>query len=344
MSDFRVDLQIASPSDPKQPIAAVLLDGPLWAKRLTVGDRDGMPVDVLRSAMHWPVVERVWLPEWLEAPDRVLDHIEAAVRGARRYAITQEVDAIEVDNDDDETSLLGPAQDPQASASAGSIAPAVPRRAMIDEPAATPVRSVVAPPAAVPASVAAAAVRSSANQRAFTPWRPRVVGYQEELNYITYDRHVTGKLLELLKSGIEVEGPVHGERLAKFAAGAFGLQRVAAARVNTILAAAPGRPDSSGFYWPAGVKPAEWLGYRSDPSAQRPLEHISEVELANAMRELTLASGGMEQEELWTETLRVFGYKRRTPAFVGLLEKGLRVGMRYKRITSAQNGLYQAIR
>ena len=47
----------------------------------------------------------------------------------------------------------------------------------------------------------------------------------------------------------------------------------------------------------------------------------------------------MERDELWAETLRVFGYKRRTPAFVALLEKGLRVGVQLDRLSRSQNGL-----
>lgn len=338
LSDFRVDVQIASPSDPSQPIAAVLLDGPLWANRLTVSDRDGMPVDVLCSAMQWPVVERVWLPEWLESPDKVVDRIAGAVHGARRYAITQEVDAIEVD---DEAEDAEPQEDRDPN---GPSAPAAPRRAADADVELTPMRSLATAPAVSPAAVVAATVRPPENRRTFTPWQPGIVGYQEQLNYLGSDRRVARELRELLRLGIEAEGPIHGERLAKFAAGAFCLQRVAPARVHTILAVSPSRPDSSGFYWPSGVKPAEWLDYREDSRAQRPLEHISEVELANAMRELTIASGGMDQEELWSETLRVFGYKRRTPAFVARLENGLRVAVQLKRVSLGQHGLYQGTR
>jgi hypothetical protein len=60
-------------------VLAVLLDGAAWARRRTVGDRDGLPVDVLREMLDWPAVERVWLPSWLGDPDAVLDRLVAAV-------------------------------------------------------------------------------------------------------------------------------------------------------------------------------------------------------------------------------------------------------------------------
>src|SRR3712207_1053073 len=58
---------------------AVLLDGPAWARRGTVGDRDGLPVEVLGDMLRWPVVERVWLPSWLASRDAVLERLVEAV-------------------------------------------------------------------------------------------------------------------------------------------------------------------------------------------------------------------------------------------------------------------------
>lgn len=58
---------------------AVLLDGDSWKSRRTVADRDGLPIEVLKNLMHWPAVERVWLPEWLHAREAVLDRLELAI-------------------------------------------------------------------------------------------------------------------------------------------------------------------------------------------------------------------------------------------------------------------------
>jgi len=73
LSDFRVDLSVATDGASEHPVMAVLLDGPTWAARRTVSDRDGLPVEVLSRLMGWPAVERVWLPEWLSDRDAVLD-------------------------------------------------------------------------------------------------------------------------------------------------------------------------------------------------------------------------------------------------------------------------------
>lgn len=75
LSDFRVDLSVATIGAPTHPVMAILLDGPTWAARRTVSDRDGLPVEVLSRLMGWPAVERVWMPEWLGDRDAVLDRL-----------------------------------------------------------------------------------------------------------------------------------------------------------------------------------------------------------------------------------------------------------------------------
>jgi hypothetical protein len=75
LSDFRVDLSVAVARTASSPVMAVLLDGPEWAARRTVSDRDGLPVEVLSRLMGWPAVERVWMPEWLGDREAVLDRL-----------------------------------------------------------------------------------------------------------------------------------------------------------------------------------------------------------------------------------------------------------------------------
>ncbi|WP_281425388.1 DUF3320 domain-containing protein [Modestobacter italicus] len=82
LSEFRIDLTVAHPEAPDSPVLAVLLDGPAWARRTTVGDRDGLPVEVLGELLHWPAVERVWLPTWLADREAVLSTLVAAVEAA----------------------------------------------------------------------------------------------------------------------------------------------------------------------------------------------------------------------------------------------------------------------
>jgi hypothetical protein len=85
LSSFRIDIAVAGPDDDEW-LVAVLLDGPGWAARRTVFDRDALPSTVLRNAMGWARVERIWFPSWTQEPDAVLARIERAVSEAREEA------------------------------------------------------------------------------------------------------------------------------------------------------------------------------------------------------------------------------------------------------------------
>lgn len=85
LSDFRIDLALGLPGDDGQegrPVVAVLLDSVPWSQRATTGDRDALPINVLGGKLHWPDVQRVWLPEWLQDPAGVTDRLVEATRRA----------------------------------------------------------------------------------------------------------------------------------------------------------------------------------------------------------------------------------------------------------------------
>ena len=84
LSDFKVDIAIASPSAPHLPLVAVLLDGRPWRDRLTVHDRDGLPAEVLSKLLRWPAVQRVWLPDWLAHPEVVVARLVNVVQEVAR--------------------------------------------------------------------------------------------------------------------------------------------------------------------------------------------------------------------------------------------------------------------
>lgn len=79
LSGFHVDFAVRSG---QRPWVAVLLDGPQWAARSTVGDRDVLPAAVLTGSMGWSAVERIWLPEWLRDPETAVSRIRAAAQAS----------------------------------------------------------------------------------------------------------------------------------------------------------------------------------------------------------------------------------------------------------------------
>ncbi|MGY1780324.1 DUF4011 domain-containing protein [Geodermatophilus sp. SYSU D01036] len=291
LSDFKVDLALANPDAPEQPVVAVLLDGPAWADRGTVGDRDGLPVDVLKGMLNWPAVERVWLPSWLSDRDAVLDRLVAAVD-------TRPEPAPEA------------AQRPSGPPSPSGSVPKAAESAPVH-----PVPSAPKKTGEQPATLD--------GETAFVPWEPGRVGDRSVLDQLAVPRAAEVVRTTLL-AGARAEGPIHLDRLTRLTAAAFGLGRVAQARKDAIARLIPASLRVGDFVWPEAGKASTWPGFRRQASSSdRPLEHIAPEEIGNAMVALCRAAAGMSEDELFAQALEVFGYRRRTPAQVGVLEAAL---------------------
>jgi hypothetical protein len=341
LSEFRVDLSVRRPGD-DAPAMAVLLDGPAWARRGTVGDRDGLPVEVLGGLLRWPVVERVWLPEWLTDPAAVLDRLVAAVEAApspadlaaadvaaaaaRAAAPAPLVRAALAD-----VAVPGPAPAAAAAAAEGYRGVAA-LRAVVTEKVAAPVPA----PAPKPAAAAASGLEG---ETPFVPWTPRPAGDKALLDTLPA-APAARTVRRVLTNGIKAEGPVHVDRLVRLAAGAFGLGRVTESRRAALLAVLPPTALDGDWLWPATVDRDSWTGFRRQAaSADRPLEHVPPEEIANAMAALCRAGMGMERDELLTQAALVFGYRRRTPTLTPLLEAALERVVAAGRVTEQPDGL-----
>ncbi|WP_307856858.1 DUF3320 domain-containing protein [Mycolicibacter acidiphilus] len=286
LSDFRVDLVLADALEPDKPLVAVLLDGLEWHDRQTVADRAGLPVDVLANLMHWPAVERVWLPEWLNHRAATVARLQAVVGEAREKAAA--VPAVET---------------------APVVAPPIVDRVEVAAPLPAPLRS--APVAAPPL-----AEKRHPMLQTFQPWESRAVGDVTVLDELPME-YAKQKVRTVIDEVIAAEGPIHPDRLAKLVAGAFGLNRVAESRRTAIQRLVPvdyrRSGDPEGFYWPTGVDPATWRVVRCPAEGEgRVLDEVSLVEIGNAMAVVAEQTGGIEAEELKREALGLFGGKRMT--------------------------------
>jgi hypothetical protein len=320
LSDFRVDLSVASADDPDLPLIAVLLDGDTWRTRRTVADRDGLPVSVLKGLMNWPAVERVWLPEWLEQREKTLDRLATAVELAAETVSERERARLE--------------QAAKPGAPAVASLPALPDRttSVVDETALIARSAVASAPAFTPAPEPPLRHPQLAD---YAPWPPRLHGGTEVLdglpNPVSKDR-VRKAILEV----VAAEGPIHKVRLAKLVAGAFDLSRVAEARAEAILRCVPPellRASDETSVWPAGIDPTTWRQVRrSAPGDGRDLDTVPLIEIANAMALVAELSGGMSADEIKREALSLFGLKRMTKGISGRLDEALRFGVTSRRL------------
>ncbi|MFW3171327.1 DUF4011 domain-containing protein [Geodermatophilus sp. CPCC 206100] len=351
LSEFRVDLSVARPEAPDAPVMAVLLDGPAWARRRTVGDRDGLPVEVLSGMLRWPAVERVWLPTWLRDRDEVLDRLAAAV---------PTVDAVPAPRTEPVTAA--PPTEPVAEPA--PVAERVAEPAVVATEAGevvgpevrvvAPLRSaapvLVEAPVGEPPAVEAApkpvrrAVRKAPAATAldgelpFAPWAPRPAGEKKALDTLS-DARTARTVKRVLTAGVKAEGPVHRDRLARLTASAFGLTRVSEARRDALLALLPEGSLDGEFVWPEPDDRDGWTAFRRQAaSADRPLEHVAPQEVGNAMVALVRAGAGLGEDELFARTAEVFGYRRRTPSLTPLLTAALTRALDAGRLTRSDDG------
>ncbi|MGY1712225.1 DUF3320 domain-containing protein [Geodermatophilus sp. SYSU D00758] len=358
LSDFRVDLSVARAAHPDVPVMAVLLDGPAWARRRTVGDRDGLPVEVLSGMLGWPVVERVWLPTWLRDRAAVLDRLVAAVDavpppadGPAPVAAPEPVAA--------PAPVAAPVVEPAASALPAPrvVAPllcSVPAAVAVVEPVTAPGTAPgTAPVGAAAEPVAAPTARAAAPRAArrpartapalegespFVPWLPKPAGDRKALDQLA-DAKVARTVRRVLHAGLKAEGPVHRDRLTRLAAGAFGLSRVGEARRDALLALLPADCLDGEFVWPPALDRAGWTAFRRQASAaDRSLEQVAPQEVGNAMVALCRAAGPLTREELFPAAAEVFGARRRTGSLTPLLAAALDRAVAAGRLGEREDG------
>ncbi|WP_454293541.1 AAA domain-containing protein [Salana multivorans] len=334
LSTFTVDLAVRASAD--HPWLAVLLDGPAWAERLSVGDRDGLPSAVLTGRMGWVGVTRIWLAEWVRDADKVVstvlerahaltwptawvEHSAAGVSGA-----TLEPDPADA--------VVSPMVDteprPTAVAGLGLAGPVGATVADVAAPVREPRAAANAPGQGAPARGASfpgfAATSTAANSTATsatTPTEGRSRFCQADAT-ARHDRAVLDEpgrraarlVAQELTDVVQAEGPILTARLAKLTAHRFGLDRLRGARERQILDRLPAeliRRSANGdeVAWPLSINARAYRDFRV-PGDERTVTEVPYEELRNAMCDAVRRSFALGYEDCLRETARIFGWSR----------------------------------
>jgi hypothetical protein len=80
--DLHIDVAVADPASPDRYLLAIQLDGPSYASRATVRDRDRLHTEVLQRR-GW-TIQRIWGLDWLSRRDEEIERLCRAVEAARR--------------------------------------------------------------------------------------------------------------------------------------------------------------------------------------------------------------------------------------------------------------------
>jgi hypothetical protein len=306
LSDFRVDLVLADPSEPSRQLVAVLLDGQGWRARRTVADRDALPVDVLRDMMRWPAVQRVWLPEWLSRREHVVTRLKTAVEEAPQRMLSGTIDV-----------------EPPPMMSAAPLR---------QSPPPTLTSSVTKPPAP----------QSHPMVREYREWKPGRLGDVGVLDDLS-NFYSQSRVRDAIVSAMDVEAPIHPNRLAKIVAAAFELTKVNENRSLSIQRLVPNdyrRRDGESFYWPRDVEPEKWRIVRRPPQGvNRQLDQTSLIEIGNAMIVVAEQAGGIEPDDLKREALNLLGRRQVTQGVGARLNHALSKALKRGVLRQNSSGL-----
>lgn len=328
LSRFRVDLAVGSVDGDDWPIA-VLLDGPTWAERSTVVDRDVLPPSVL-SMMGWDHVIRIWLPTWLDERTRVIEQIGDLLSG--------EVVVDDVVSEDSAVGLVSDILPPPVFAAPPMAPPraVAPTAAPPSREAASPIAPPGLPPTPPPPSMAETTVsppEPAAESTPddgddllpdFVPAHQDTVGERETLDRLDEPGArslVVAQALEV----VAAEAPVRLERLARIVANRFGLARVRQSRLDEIIRLVPDdlcvETPFGSYAWRSEEHYQTWGDFRPTPGGvDRKLTEIAPEEVANAFVAIASDAGVIDRSELVATAATLFGMSRVTAQARGHLD------------------------
>ena len=332
LSDFKVDIAILDPNDRTKRLVGILLDGATWNSRVTVGDRDSLPADLLTHKMNWPAIERIWMPTWMRDRQGEIERIVTAVAEARERLAREALEPAEAS-----AAPLYPTtiSAPTTNGDSRSRADSASSFASSSLSGASE-RFAAQPRAAAQPAVAAAAWP---NIPAWQSWPVRIIG---DVSYLDQLRShiVTNGINEIANEIVLREGPISPSRFTRLIGLAHDLQRVSAKRAEELLTVRTSLvKDEEGFYFHADSGPdrfSEWQ--KSEPGSGRGIADISLSELSNAMRDIARLGLGVSREDLPRLTAQVFGTSRVTVGIRDRLDSALAYGVR--RGTLLERGEY----
>ncbi|MFD4326086.1 DUF3320 domain-containing protein [Nocardioides sp. NPDC058538] len=269
LSDFTVDLGVRSGT---RPWVAVLLDGPGWRNRATVGDRDGMPHEVLVDAMSWSGVERVWLPTWLRDPQSVVERIVVAARTSEPRSVVA-LEPMEVVDDDSPVLVRG-----------------------VDD---------------VPEMQLFSMVKSddpfeAADAKARHPrWA------LDHLEYADNKRTVTHEIQDIVRTeGPILADRLARVLAARF--GLERVRQTRADEILALVPRGMIRRAGNGdkVAWPSNLDENDYAAFRVPTAGRRSVEDVPYPELRNAMIAHARAAHGMRDADLMRATARTFGIQQ----------------------------------
>lgn len=287
---FFVDLAVVDPDQSSRYLLGIECDGVTYQTARSARDRDRLRQEVL-GRLGWSV-HRVWSTEWFQSPQRELERLLAAIdRAANGGGAAQPQGGAHAS---------GTLQQVESVTSAAQVALHVPiHRVEHDD-------SIMAQPS-TPLYVEAELLVSD--------------GY--ELHELPERR-----MADYIRQVAEIEGPVHRDVVIQRLLAGAGLRR-AGSRIQTAvdLALTHGRARKvfnfdGRFVWIGSQKEVPPVRDRSLlPASLRKLDYVCDEEIALAVQQAVRAALGLNREDIPSQAVALFGFKRATQDMVRRVDR-----------------------
>lgn len=298
-SEFKMDIGIVDAENPGKYLLGILLDGDNCKTTPTAKDRFVSIPGVL-GGLGWELM-RVWVLEWIDEPNKVLDQIKAKVEKVKELAKIKE-ETIQEEVVEEATEEATEEVTKEATKEVTEEAKAqedkkddvliiggmeFEREDVVIETAAMPYESYDLPKT-----------------------------YESEM---FYEPGTMSVIVAHIKNMLATEAPISKKAVYKRILGAFGISRLGS-RVEAVLDQAmesvnkkETTENENVFYWLPEQDSDNYMGYRVDNpegSIKRSMEDIPSVEIINALMEVLAEQIALPKEDLIRETARKFGYTR----------------------------------
>jgi very-short-patch-repair endonuclease len=282
-SGYRVDLAIVDAENVGRFLVGIECDGATYHRAATSRDRDRLRQTILEG-LGWTIV-RVWSTDWWRNRAAAEDRLVRSIEDAAKAALHTKADARPP------VDPAGPAS-VQASDDSLGIVQAEVREALHGYPGAA----------------------------------PRVMGKQDAF----YADGARSLIREQVERIVTQEGPMVESLLVRRVQDEWGIGRAGVRIRNAIDAACPASIavttwSDERVFWPRDIDPRAYDGFRvprgDDPNTKRQLDQVPAEELRNAMRYLLNEYMSLPMDDLFRETLRLFGGKQLSRAAKARLER-----------------------
>ncbi len=299
-SEFRVDIAVVSPANPRQYLLGILLDGESYRAARTVRDRELGQIGVLKG-LGWNI-HRIWTMDWWDSPDRETEIL---------------------------TSLLK-----ELAGRPASTSPAPVRSAAPVSPAAKPPKverketSLPEPPRAAEPYRAARLPQDSLTSEEMLYVRSQELLEKKIRAVIQQEAPVCESLLirrvaqscGIVRIGVRIQGRLR--------------------QLCEDMRLACTRQGDQTFYWRSEEEIEEYDRFRATGTGadRREAREIPVQEAANALCKILEIQVGMKQEDLIREGCRWLGYMRVSPVLNSLFTQAIAYAKKRRRIRMAANG------